>query len=433
LQCHRAIATQRDWLCCPPIGWAGYQPPLTNMTNQPPQLQPGRYKNKRCSQDDKIISPLSLCAPVRQDWLVDTMYKHQSPEALHLASLGRADSKRPETTCRGITTAGKACRKPLKKGSRDKYCHLHLDQQTAYRSKPLRAKEMTVTIVTEVDEEEVEQEMRVAKTVVSNGLFTPMASPKQLSPAMKPVPSGSMVSPRPGLPPPSLQLCQRPIIPPPTPPHSVHRVTPMSDKLSYNKEKKQFFKLARAFGKLFIDDSPTSTPAIAGRPARDPPAWPVDVPLNDRYPSTHQPPGLPPSPPKIHTPPSPTPARPPIPPAHQHRIPVRHPTKPKVRVPQTQGRPPTVVLASAQSTSAITGVQRSWDTMWVPGIDGYGAHIICKGLLPQLFRPLTAEWLSPNLSAAGSQKILNCMRAPLSAGEEPGYIYVYKISGTVLP
>ena len=71
--------------------------------------------------------------------------------------------------------------------------------------------------------------------------------------------------------------------------------------------------------------------------------------------------------------------------------------------------------------------------MWVPGIDGYGAHIICKGLLPQLFRPLTAEWSSPNLSAAGSQKILNCMRAPLSAGEEPGYIYVYKISGTVLP
>jgi hypothetical protein len=41
-----------------------------------------------------------------------------------------------------------------------------------------------------------------------------------------------------------------------------------------------------------------------------------------------------------------------------------------------------------------------------------------------------AEWLSPKLSPAGSQKILNCMRAPLSVGEEPGYIYVYKISGT---
>jgi len=58
------------------------------------------------------------------------MYKH-SPEALSLAALGRADSKRPDKTCRGITSDGKPCRKPLKKGSQEKYCHLHREQQWA--------------------------------------------------------------------------------------------------------------------------------------------------------------------------------------------------------------------------------------------------------------------------------------------------------------
>ena len=356
------------------------------------------------------------------------MYKRQSPEALHLATLGRADSKRPETTCRGITTAGKACRKPLKKGSRDKYCHLHLDQQTTYRSKLLRGKEITITMVTEGGEEDgwTSAARPSAKTVVLNGYVTPAPSPKQPSPARKPAPSGTMDSQRPGLRPPSLQLPPGPIIPPPTPPHSVHSVTPMPNKLSRNKEKKRSFKLASAFRKLFIDDSPTSTPALAVCP----PALPVDPRRSDLYLSRYPPPGLLLNPPKNLTPPSPAPARPPIPPVHQHRIPMLSPTKHKVMVPQIQGRPPTPILAFAQSRSGITGIQRSWETMWVPGIDGHGAHIICKGLLPQLFRLLTSEWLSPNLSAAGSRKILNSMRAPLSAGEEPGYIYVYKISGT---
>jgi len=39
------------------------------------------------------------------------------------------------------------------------------------------------------------------------------------------------------------------------------------------------------------------------------------------------------------------------------------------------------------------------------------------------------EWLSPQLTAVGRQKLLSCMHAPLSAGEESGYIYVYKVSG----
>jgi len=311
------------------------------------------------------------------------MYKRQSPEALHLAALGRADSKRPETTCRGITTAGKACRKPLKKGSRDKYCHLHFDQQATYRSKLLRGKETTITMVTEGGEEGAMSATNpIVKTVVSNGYATPAASPKRLSPARKPVPSDNMVSQHPGLRPPSLPLCPGPSVPPPTPPHSVCSVTPMPNKLSRNKEKKRFFKLARAFRKLFIDDSPTSTPAIAVCPARNPPPLPVDPRRDDLYPSRYPPPGLLHYPPKIHTPPSPTPARPPIPPVHQHRIPPQYPTKHKVVVPQIQGRPPTPVLAFAQSRSGITGIQRSWETMWVPGIDGHGSHIICKGLLP---------------------------------------------------
>jgi hypothetical protein len=61
---------------------------------------------------------------------MSSMYKH-SPEALSLAALGRADSKRPDKTCRGITSDGKPCRKPLKKGSQEKYCHLHREQQWA--------------------------------------------------------------------------------------------------------------------------------------------------------------------------------------------------------------------------------------------------------------------------------------------------------------
>jgi hypothetical protein len=308
------------------------------------------------------------------------MYKRQSPEALHLATLGRADSKRPETTCRGITTAGKACRKALRKGSRDKYCHLHVDQETTYRSRLMRGKLTTVKIVEEEEEEEEETVTpRVAKTEVKNGYVTPAASPKRLSPVRKPVPSSTMYTTTAGLRPPSLQFSPGPSIAPPTPPHSIHSPTPMSDPDEPPKEKKKVFKLGKAFRKLFIHDSPkpTSTPA---HPSHGPSVLPVDFRRNDLYPSRY-PPGISPSPPRPTAPPSP-PMHAPIPPFHKRQMPVQFPPKPKVKAPQIQGRPSTAVLACAQSRSATTGIQRSWETMWVPGSNGEGAHIICKGSPP---------------------------------------------------
>src|SRR5271169_2884840 len=113
------------------------------------------------------------------------MYKRSSPEALSLASLGRADSKRPDRTCRGITTAGRPCRNALKKGSKEKYCHLHLDQQSTYPAKLLRAKTATMTLVEEYESE--------SRTNVNQfiGYPTPAPSPpppRRTSPPKKPLP-----------------------------------------------------------------------------------------------------------------------------------------------------------------------------------------------------------------------------------------------------
>ncbi len=36
--------------------------------------------------------------------------------------------------------------------------------------------------------------------------------------------------------------------------------------------------------------------------------------------------------------------------------------------------------------------------------------------------------MGPGMTAIGLQKVLSCMQAPLSLAEEPGYIYVYKIT-----
>src|SRR5271167_2353806 len=114
------------------------------------------------------------------------MYKRHSPEALSLASLGRADSKRPDKTCRGITTAGKPCRKPLKKGSREKYCHFHRDQQSTYRARLLGARTTTMTIVEEYEEDSINEP--------NTGYPTPAPSPsppRRISPTRKPVPTAT--------------------------------------------------------------------------------------------------------------------------------------------------------------------------------------------------------------------------------------------------
>src|SRR6202035_1560528 len=153
------------------------------------------------------------------------MYKHSSPEALTLKALGRADSKLPDKTCRGITTAGKACRKPLKKGVREKYCHLHRDQNTLSQAKLLGAKTRTMTIVEEY-QDDTEWETPPPQAHATNNTFrqypaplpTPSPSPqRRVSPSRKPVPS-LLLTPESQIRHPSLQLSPPPSIPPPTPP-----------------------------------------------------------------------------------------------------------------------------------------------------------------------------------------------------------------------
>src|SRR5271156_5319459 len=125
------------------------------------------------------------------------MYKQFSPEAPSLVTLGRADSKRVDTTCHGLTTAGKPCRKPLKKGSKDKYCHLHHDQEASERRRLLGAKTTTTTIVEEVGSKH--GEVRVSRkqmigshsTQTTYGYITPSPSPsppRKVSPLRKPLP-----------------------------------------------------------------------------------------------------------------------------------------------------------------------------------------------------------------------------------------------------
>lgn len=365
------------------------------------------------------------------------MYKRSSPEALSLAALGRVDSKRPDKTCRGITTAGKACRKPLKKGSRDKYCHLHRDQQAVFRSRLLGARTTTITVVEE-DTEEVDLEQlprhKDSRPLVSfNQYSTPSPTPSpsppnnkigNWSPARKPVPCVAYPPPKVARPP-SLQLSPPPSIPPPTPPLSMNSPNPKPAQ----RQKKGLYKLRMAFRKLFHSGKTKSSDEID---IRRTPSLNATFRKNElgpsRYPQAITPAGLPSSNPSITGPQLMKPATrphnpstqslPPSPPdssashAHSSNTPSR--PSPPLATPQT-----TIIshLSRITQTQPLRlGVQRSWETMWVPGIDGLGAHIICK------------EWLYPQLTPVGRQKLLSCMRAPLSIGEEPGYIYVYKIS-----
>jgi len=318
------------------------------------------------------------------------MYKHSSPEALSLASLGRADSKRPDKTCRGITTAGKPCRKPLKNGAREKYCHLHRDQQTFSRSSLLGA---TRTVV-EVDEEEDFYEHAVDGRRAGNiSRFSPDAyptpmtpspsPPRQTSPSRRPVPSITY-PPVQHIRSPSLQLSPpASTIRPPTPPSSIY--SPELLKPVQPQSGKGFFKFGKALRKLFHPNSEnskskklTKTPKPSGPQS---PTLKTAIRINDlyplRYPQTLAPSNLA-APTPRNSPARRAPVQKPqyLPPSPQRTPKSRKST---TKVPLVRGRPPTEVLLLAQSRSAITGVQRSWETMWVPGIDGLGAHIICKG------------------------------------------------------
>ena len=201
------------------------------------------------------------------------MYKHSSPEALTLKALGRADSKRPDKTCRGITTAGKACRKPLKKGAREKYCHLHRDQNTISQAKLLGAKTRTMTIVEEY-QDDAEWETPPPHGHATNNtsrqypapLPTPSPSPqRRVSPSRKPVPS-PLLTPESQIRHPSLQLSPPPSIPPPTPPMSINSPSGLTVR---HRQKKGFFNLSKAFRKLFRPQSerPSSKPTLQYPPS----------------------------------------------------------------------------------------------------------------------------------------------------------------------
>ena len=316
------------------------------------------------------------------------MYKHSSPEALSFASIGRADSKRPDKTCRGITTAGKPCRKALKRGSREKYCYIHRDQQSTYRSRLLGAR---TTIVEEYEDEDTNGNQHSTAT----GYHTPAPSPsppQRKSPRRKPVPSIEFPANQ-SVRPPSFQLSPPQSIAPPSPPLSIH-----SPKINSppQPQKNGLFKLGRRIQNIFHPNSgkPKSTKvALQYSPSINTTFRRNDH-LGSRYPQIITPTYLSPSKPSTSlpqlssnpiykTPPQRNPQY--LPPSPQ-----RTPKQNKSKVPALQGRPPTAILAMAQSRTgtkrvqAATGIQRSWETMWVPGIDGLGAHIICKGISLQL-------------------------------------------------
>jgi hypothetical protein len=314
------------------------------------------------------------------------MYKRHSPEALSLASLGRADSKRPDKTCRGITTAGRPCRKPIKKGSREKFCHLHRDQQSTYRARLLGARSAIMTIVEEYEDDSIEDD---SMNKPDTGYPTPAPSPsppRRNFPARKPVPTTTFPAKQYARPP-SLQVS-----PPPTPPLSIPspNLKPVPQK-----KKKGSFKLGRAIQNIFRPNLRKSTaPKVSvhrnlslGTTLRRNDIFPM------RYPQI-----VPPTTSKPSTPLTQSAARPTrnYPPQDSQYLPPSPRRTPKQfksaqsNVPLLQGRPPAPILALTQSRTATGGVQgdhnnsiqKSWKTMWVPGIDGLGAHIICEGNCP---------------------------------------------------
>lgn len=312
------------------------------------------------------------------------MYKHSSPEALSIVTLGRADSKIPDKTCRGITVAGKACRNPLKKGSKERYCHLHRDQSSTQQSRLLGAKTReTVPILGESDDDSygyTSDKKSEPVISVSKILYpTPSPSPKPLpslpqnrkSPVRKPVPSIAY-PPQQQFRSPSLQLSPPASIPPPTPPTPTQCLSPsIVSPAIIRQQKPGFGKLSKTFRKIFQSHEPKSqqlTPVDFHTVPLETVFDSIDVALS-RYPHSITPNGLP----KLSQPTEPPSS------LHQQELLTPHHSPKSPSIPRLQERPPTAVLALAQSRS---GVERSWETMWVPGIDGLGAHIICKGSYP---------------------------------------------------
>lgn len=305
------------------------------------------------------------------------MYKSSSPEALSLSSLGRADSKRPETTCHGITVAGKPCRKPLKKGSRSKYCHLHMNQERSLRSNLVRKRETIV--LGEHDErpgfealksQNEEERINAYRFGHSTTLVSPPLSSRMV-PTRKPLQSPTVPAAE-NMPAPSMQLSTAPSTRPwpPTTHSSIHSTspTPQNKSISFGKmirklfrhEKSKIPKYPHSLGNKLVPNDiglpryPQTTPPSAVPRSGSP----IPIELQARLPHAKR-----------------------RPPSIGGNLKGSNPVRP-VKVPQVQCRSPTSALQLAQSGAAIyNGVQRSWETMWVPGIDGLGSHIICKGTL----------------------------------------------------
>jgi len=302
------------------------------------------------------------------------MYR-SSPEALSLVTLGRADSKRVDTTCHGLTTAGKPCRKPLKKGSKDKYCHLHRDQEAAAGRKLVGAKTTTTTVVKEIGSKQNEaplsrKPMMASNTQTTYGYITPSPSPspsRKVSPSIKPLPQSILVPAQPARRPPSFQLSPPASISPPTPPLSI--TSSSASTPSPQPPKKVSFKLGKVFKKMFYHNSGKAKVVITTSPAY---ATSINTIRRNElsptpYPRNITPTGIPST---LSLPESKN-ARKPVPKTNSDPILQSSRTSPIV-----PRRSPAVAV---QSRSTSQGVQRSWETMWVPGIDGLGAHIICKG------------------------------------------------------
>lgn len=338
------------------------------------------------------------------------MYKRSYPEALSLASLGRADSKIVDKTCHGITTAGKPCRKPLKKGSREKYCHLHKNQQATHQARLLGARTHSALL------EEYDEDGGVLRnsdftptntTKCEFGFPTPSPSPsppRRKSPEAKPV-SPIKFPPEHHVRPSSLQLPPQSSITPPTPPSSIH--SPQSSHPP-PRQKKAVFKIGNVMRRLFSSQKVASKHPKARPKDYAPEFIPSLGPAfrrNDltpsRYPTTITPSGLPSS---SHTPIG-------RPKAQNLTSSPTHTTKSTTPdIPLSQCRPHTQALAQTRSRSATHGVQKSWETMWVPGIDGLGAHIICKGIL--LTFSLIIRMVKPSIERRGSSEIAQLYACP---------------------
>ena len=320
------------------------------------------------------------------------MYKQPYPEALSLASLGRSDSKSPERTCHGITTAGKACRRALKKGSREKYCYLHRDQQSATSRAKLLGARSTVRVVEKYEDDSNEQQSSPytndSPYLSQIGYPTPEPSPSPPGRAsLTKTPPVSITYPP--------QKQTRPPSMPPSPPSSIYPPSPPLSIQPHNIEtpkknrKGGLSKLGRAIRKLFRPSSKAPKP-FSTTPPTTPPldrTFRRDELTPTRYPQTISPTSLP-SPNSSTSSPPLSPSKPTrkvrvdrhrLTPLSQHTA--KSSNARPTNIHNTGSRSPYIGLSLDVLRSTRTSLERSWETMWVPGIDGLGAHIICKGIL----------------------------------------------------